>query len=360
MIWNPFKTSSQNFLGVDIGTFAVKLAEMSSSGNRNKLENYGEIQAESLYEKPFRTFEKSTLHLSDQDIVRAISAIVEEAGIKTKKAFFSIPDFSSFFTTFTLPPMSKEELPNAIEYESHQHIPLPRQEVTLDWQIIGKKKMAHGPAEFEILLVAVPNEIIHQYHGIAKKSGLELQALEAEVFGLSRALFSSGEDKKPAGIVDIGARSTTMNIVEGGVLKVSHSFDTSGNDFTKMISESLRTGYREAENLKKEYGLNSSESTDLKKPLLPLVDLIISEIKKIVKEYAGTSKKEVEELVVAGGSALMPGLVEYLSEELKMNVKIANPFSSVYYPPVLEQTLQEMGPSYAIAVGTALRGIITS
>jgi len=83
MIWNPFKITPKGFLGIDIGTSAIKIVELSRAGKRRKLDNYGEMKAEALYEKPFRTFEKSTLSFSNRDVVRALSAVLKEAGFKT-------------------------------------------------------------------------------------------------------------------------------------------------------------------------------------------------------------------------------------------------------------------------------------
>ena len=85
-------------LGIDIGTSAIKIVELSSFAGRIKLENYGQISSRALYQKPFRTFEKSTFLLSTEDISRAIKAISEEAKMKSKKVIFSIPDFATFFT----------------------------------------------------------------------------------------------------------------------------------------------------------------------------------------------------------------------------------------------------------------------
>ena len=357
MFWNFFKITPKGFLGVDIGTFSIKIVEVSRTGKRRKLENYGEIQAEALYTKPFRTFEKSTLTISRKDVVRSINAVLREAGIKSRKAYFSIPDFSSFLTILTLPAMTKEELPQAINYEAHQHIPLPLEEVTLDWQIIGKEKSFQQEATpFKILLVAVPNEVIQQYQEIAQDAKLELLSLEAEVFGLARALVGQEEEKETVVLVDIGARSTTVSIVDKGVLKISHSFDTSGNDLTNIISKGLGLNYEEAENAKKKYGLLDSEAK-IKESILPLIDLISSEIKKISLNFSQTEKKEIQKIILAGGTALMPGLAEYFSKELSKPVVVADPFSSIYYPPVLEKTIKTMGPSYAIALGTGLRGL---
>ena len=91
--------------------------------------------------------------------------------------------------------------------------------------------------------------------------------------------------------------------------------------------------------------------------LSPLIDLMLSEIGKISQNFYQAEGKEIEKVILAGGSALLPGLKEYSSDRLKKPVEIADPFAEIFYPPVLSQTLKEIGPSYAIAVGMALRGL---
>jgi len=357
----------KKFLGIDIGTSAIKLVELSCRREKKKLENYGEIKAEAIFEKPFRTFEKSTLFLSDQEIAQAIKGLKEEAKIKTRDSIFSIPDFSSFFTNFELPPMTKEELPQAVVYEARQHVPLPLGEVTLDWEVIGGKVSDQKKEEkLKILLVAVPNEVINQYQGIARMSDLQILALEAEVFGLLRSLIPAVE-KRTISIVDIGARTTTCSIIDKRVLKVSHSFDFSGDDLTERVAKSLSIDYQTAQNLKEKYGLADIplpltnigapvSAKSIKEILLPLIDVILMEIEKISRNFYQTEGKEVQKFIIAGGAAIMPGLREYFGDFLKKETEIANPFSNIFYPAILEQTLKKMGPSYAIAVGTALRG----
>ena len=331
------------------------------------MENYGEIKAEVLYQKPFRTFEKNTLLLSSRDIARALLAVMEEAKIKTRKTVFSIPDFSSFFTNFELPPMSKEELPQAVTYEARRHIPLPLGEVTIDWEVIEDRRPLNQKKNLKILLVAVPNEVINQYREIARFSNLELIALEAEVFGLARVLIPEDE-KRIIGLVDIGAQTTTCSLIEKRVLKKSHSFDTSGDDLTEQVAKSLSIDYKTAEELKEKYGLQEiplprtmtafqEESRSLREILLPLVDVMLKEIENIVKNFYQLERKEVEKFIIAGGTALIPGLKEYFQDFLKKEVEIADPFSKIFYPPILEKEIKKMGPSYTIAIGMALRGL---
>lgn len=339
-------------LGIDIGTSAIKIVELSGGGERIKLENYGEISAQALYQRPFRTFEKSTFLLSSQEVAKGIKAIISEAQIKTRRSIFSIPDFSSFFTNFELPAMTKEELSQAVNFEARRHIPLPLTEVTIDWEII-KGKVNRTP--LKILLVAVPNEIINQYRQIAQVSQLELIALEAEVFGLLRSLIAENE-KGIISLVDIGAQSTICSIIEKGVLIKSHSFDFGGNQLTAQIARSLVIDYQTAEDLKTKFGLRAEEK-NISKIILPLIDLVIREIEKISKGFYQAEGKEIEKFILAGGTALLPGLKEYFEDRFQKEVEIANPFARIFYPPILEETLKEMGPTYAIAVGMALRGL---
>ena len=355
------KLLPKKFLGVDIGTSSVKIVELGSFAGRIKLENYGEMAAKVIYQKPFRTFEKSTLLLSAQDISRAIKAVLDETKVKTKESIFSIPDFATLFTTFELPPMTAEELPQAVNAEARKQIPMPLGEVTLDWQLIEGRVSDHKDEKLKILLAAVPNEVISQYQQIAELSGLKLLALEAEVFGLMRSLIEKKE-KGVIGIIDIGARTTTCSIIEKRILEVSHSFDISGDDFTERIVKGLEMEEEMAEGFKRKYGILfsplqlSPESKDIREILLPLIDIILRESEKIFRNFYLKEGKEIDKIILAGGTAFLPGILEYSQNYFRKEIEIANPFLKIFFPPILEKTLKEMGPAYAIAIGAALRG----
>jgi len=357
---SPFKAISKRCLGIDVGTSSVKVVEISRLRERRRLENYGEITAKALYKEPFRTFDKSTLLLSNQNIARSIKAILTEAKMVSRQAIFSIPDFSSFFTNFDLPMMTKEELPQAVVYEAKRHVPMPLSEATLDWQIMNEQLPQKTEARYNILLVAVPNEVINQYKDIARMSGLELFALEAEVFGLLRSLIK--EQKEPVALVDIGAQTSTCSIIDNGMLRNSHSFDLSGNELTQIVSKSLDIDYQTAEGLKNKYGLlehkiGLDQAKQTRDILLPLIDSILREIDKISKNFYKTHRKEVKKVILAGASSLLPGLKEYCQDYFKKEIEVADPFSNIFCPPILEKELKTMGPSYAIAIGMALRGL---
>ena len=360
-----FKLRPKRFLGIDIGTSFIRVVEMGRRGRTYQLENYGEINTSAFKEKAFRFFHKNTLSLSNKQVAVGIRTICREAEIETKEVNFSIPDFCSFFTSFKLPLMGEDEVPQAVQYHVRPYIPLPLNEVTLDWFIVEGEP---SKTPLKILVVAIPNEVINQYQEIAELANLKLRILEPEVYALARASVKEDKEKKIIGLVDIGARSTTCSILEKGILKISYSFNIAGNELTEIIARSLNIDYNKAEELKREYGLlvkkesqlpkeiMGREEGEIRRILIPLVDSILEEIKKVFRNFYRSEGKEVEIIILSGGVVLMPGLKEYFSAELKKEIILADPFLNIACPPILSRLLKEMGPSYAIAVGLALKG----
>jgi len=351
----------QIFLGVDIGTSTIKVVEVSSWAGRKKLESYGEIPASLLSKEKFRDAGKSTFLSSNEDITRAIQAVIEESGMKSKHVSFSVPDFSTFFTNFELPPMTEREIPQAVKAEARRHIPLPLGEVTLDWQIIPQIPNISQSKNIKILLVAVPNETINRYKVIAKNLDLEMIALEAEVFGTIRSLVS-GNEKGAIALVDIGGKSTSCSIIYRGLLRSSHSFDVSGENFIERLSRGLSVEYSEAKNMMEKCGIAGGEmesrENNIKESLLPAINLMANEIGDILEAFQLKEGIGVEKVVIAGGVSCMSGLLSHLREYFPgKEVMLADPFAKLFYPPILSEKLKKMGPSYAIATGMALKGL---
>jgi len=353
---NPLKMFlPKKMVGVDIGTSSVKVVELSRWGQGKTLENYGEIKSASLYKESFRNVEKGSYLLSNYFVSRAVRAILDEARIRTRAAMFSIPDFSTFCTSFELPPMSIKELGDAVYYNAPQYIPLPITETTLDWKIIsgtpGDKK-----STLKVFLVVIPNQIIQDYQKVAQLAGLELYAVEAESMALTRSLV--GENRSCICLVDVGVQSTTINIIDKKNLKKSYSFDFAGSQLTYAISSSLGLGHTEAEEIKIREGLTSGKE-NISKTLYLLVDPLLFEIKKVLSDFYIQENKEVDMVYLTGGTSGLPGLKEYFSEVLKKRVEIPNCFSELLYPPILGRTLEKMAPSFSVATGVALGGLET-
>ena len=343
----------KNCLGIDIGASSIKIVEVSSFGKKKKLENYLEFSLPPN-SSSIKTFHGDTLLLLSDKVSEILTSLFKRTKVKQRNAALSLPDFSTFFTTFSLPPMLEAEIPRAVEFEARHHIPLPLSEVTFDWQILEKKEEMAG-VRLKVLLVAVPNKVLKSYQRMATLSQLKVKGMEAEVFGLVRSSIPKEISKSPICLVDIGWQSTTVSIIENRNLLVSHSFDISGTGLTNALSQGLKVSFDEAEELKKEYGLDPRRE-DISKILSSKIDLLVGAIKKVCQDFSGAEDRKIENVIVAGGTAMLFGLREYLEVRTKKNVQIANPFSNISYPSVLGSRLKEIGPSFAVAVGVGLMG----
>ncbi|MBI2053734.1 MAG: type IV pilus assembly protein PilM [Candidatus Staskawiczbacteria bacterium] len=353
---NAFKLFfPKKMLGIDIGTSSIKIVELSRWGSGITLDNYGEIKSKSLYKDPFRSQEKGTYSLSNYFVSKAIKAVLDEAKIKTNAAVFSIPDFSTFCVSFELPPMSEKEINQAVYYNAPQYIPLPISETALEWKLIGGVP-GDKQSSLKIFLIAIPNQVVTQYQTVAKMAGLELYAVEAEALALARSLISNNKD--PICLIDIGMQSTIINIIDKGRLKKSYSFNFSGSQLTHAISSAMGLGGAEAEDIKSKHGLISEEKNVIE-TLYLLIDPLLLEIKKILNDFYLAEERDIMEIFLTGGTSNLSGLKEYFEGILKRKVRVPNCFSNLLYPPILEETLEDLAPSYSVSVGVALGGFET-
>lgn len=359
-----FKSAPKSYLGIDIGTSSIKIVQLGIEENRAKLETYGFLETYGAIELLRDTIQTSSMRLLDAQVVDLLKKLLEKSKVTTRNAIISIPVFSTFSALMELPDMPYKEVEAAIPYEARQYIPVPIPEVILGWNIIGKKtqEAPEGPAvapaisKIEVLLIATPKEVANKYANITRMLGLNLKAIEAESFALERSLI--GDDKVPTVIVDIGSRVTNILMVDNGYVMINKGLDTSGNELTKILSHALNVDFRRAELLKRETGLLQRDDSErsINKVILPVIDIIINEVKRVSDFYLRHRGKKVERIILCGGSAHLPGLVDYFSASFNnLPVVIGNPWRKVIYPSSLEPILNDLGPSFSVAVGLAMR-----
>lgn len=341
----------KSYLGIDIGTLSIKIVEISNENGRPKLENYAILTDYDLVERTPKAF--------GGEAGLMLRRLIKEGKIEAREINMSVPIFSSFLTVMELPQMSESEIVNAIQFEARKYIPVPLDSVLIDWSLIGASGdgLSGGQAgKILILLVAIPKDLINEYTTIAKEADLKLLTIELETISATRALI--GNDPVPAILMDMGSRDTTISVVDSGYLRISHSIETSGEDLTRALANSLNINWRRAEELKKESGLKVMDSNNqITNVLTPLLDVIIKATQNIIDIYFSKTKKKIEKLIIYGGASRMPGFAEYLNDRLKMDVVVGNPFSRVVYPEKLEPIISEIGHEFTIAVGLALRAI---
>ena len=355
-----FSKSSTKCLGIDIGATSIKVVEIAKKEEKLSLNNYGIASIEDVTGKTLRSKSDQAVTSSKSAIAETIEKILKEAGIKTKKTVFSIPDYSSFFTSFEVPKMKRSEVESAIHYQARQRVPLPLNEVTLDWTL-AKLREKDDKELIEVLLLAVPNDIIKAYRAIADKVGLKVGALDAEVFGLAK-LYS--KDGRTIAVVDVGDQSTTVNIIKDGVPKHSHSINVAGKDFTKEIAILPEVDYnrkeRDEENEDEKEDQKESEeemATEVSKKIKKsLSDELSKKIKRVCDSYEDDGREEIDDIIIIGGGINFDELNEAL---IKNNSAVlGSPFNNIDYPSALEPMMSEDLPSLlSVATGMALEGL---
>jgi len=349
-----FGFGTKSFLGVDIGTNSIKTVELVTEKRRVKLKNYGEYIPPSS-KRELLPVETGFAPYFEEGIANIIKKIVDQAKIKTKNLILSLPVFSSFFTLVELPLMDPKEIPEAIKFQAYQYIPVPIEEVVLNWMIIRERE-AFIEDKVQVLLVAVPNDVIEKYMRIARILGLKLVALELESFAEARALAREGG---PITIVNIGGRTTNVTIVDNGFIRLCNNLNFSAFNLTDVLSKKMGINSERAKELQKTKGLKREADSLIAPILAPVIDKIIFGVKKAINSYLSKSpQKKIQKIVLSGGVANMPGLIDYLSSKLSFKIERADPFSEILYPPVLHDTLEAIGPSFSVAVGLALREFV--
>jgi len=346
---------SKSVLGIDVGTFGIKIVELSSFGGRKKFSNYILLPAHPFYQRQLLPVQKSLILLPAKDLAEAIKLALFEARIKHRNVVFAIPDFLTFFVYFTLPNIPQAELEGSIRTEARKYIPLPIKDVILDWQPIYKEK-----DKIDILLVAVPREIVFKFEEIASLTNLKILALEPEIFALKRIL--SKEKEKVIGLIDVGAKSTTCSILDGEILKVYHSLPVSGLMITEKIAGELGINWELAEKIKMTYGLSNfppSWTEEMKNSFRQIVDsaikLIFQEIEKTFRNFYLKEGKEIDKIIITGGLGLMPGLLPALQALFSKPVELINPFFDILIPDFLSDRIKELNVLLSVAVGASLK-----
>lgn len=344
----------KNYLGIDIGTLSIKIVELSSEGGRPKLENYAILSNYGLAAKsatPDDAVQKSQKVFGGEAVVM-LRRLMKEARVDSRDTNMSIPIFSSFLTVMELPAMSEAELTSAIQFEAKKYIPVPLDSVAIDWSLIGT-----GPeGKITVLLIAIPKDLVNEYSAVARGADLKLMTVELETISAARALV--GGDPVPAVLMDIGSRDTTISIVDGGSVRISHSVETSGEDLTRILANSLGVSWKRAEELKKQNGLKMEDKADqITNILVPLLDAVSGATQNVIDLYYAKTQKKIEKLIIYGGAAKMPGFADYLKSRFKLDIMIGNPFSRVVYPNNLEPIIKDFGHEFAVAAGLALKAL---
>ncbi len=366
-----FSSGKAGYLGVDIGTSSVKLVEFRNEGGHPKLITYGFVERPASILKLDSPQEQAQLATTVRDLAKQSRTTID-------RVIAALPSFAVFSSIVSLPVMPKKDLFAAVRWEAKKFVPMPIEEMVLDWRILkegssgilngtkpDKSSQAkvggdeRGPKNLRVLLTAAPKNIVKRYIEIFKVAGLKLDSLETESFALERSLL--GGETGVFMIVDIGAVATTITVVVNSIPLINRSIDVGGESVTKAIANSLNVDMQRAEQFKRDVGMGIQDSGTGQVPRAVefVINSIVNEIRYVMNLYKNQAEKPIEKVVLAGGSSFLVNLPEYLSTALNMRVFIGDPWARTMYPLDLKPALDEIGPRFAVAIGLGMREIVT-
>ncbi len=365
----PLFSNKQSYVGIDLGGSSIKAVELKSENGRPTLVTYGFAEKRS-------DLLKGSVAAETEAMVSAIKKVVEASRISTRLAVTSLPSFTVFSSIISLPQMSKKELMSAVKWEAKKFVPMPVDEMILDWEVLREDTLAAKVAganavkadpkkpepekgsgkDMKVLLTAAPKNLVQRYLELFKAADLQLVALETEAFALERSLV--GHDKAPIMIVDIGAVATDIVVFSEGIPMLTRSIDVGGDTITKTIASTLRVSTDRAEQFKRDFFIATQGNTDsnIPKAIEFVVNSITNEIRYVLNLYQnqGTGRS-IDKIILAGGSAFLTNLPDYFTKILNIRTYIGDPWARVSYPVELKPVWGEIGPRFAVAVGLAMR-----
>lgn len=356
-----FSKQSQSVLGIDIGSSSIKIVQLTRKNGHAVLETYGEL---SLGPYAGKSVGEAT-SLTVEKITEAVGDILKEkeVNITTRVCGVAIPFASSLMAVIDLPSVPQKQLETMIPLEARKYIPVPISEVALDWYVIPRDKNLEPNQDpdakptqerLEVLIVALHNDTISHYKDIVTKNLLDASFFEIEIFSTMRSVLD--QELTPVLIIDMGATSTKLYIVERGILRSSHSVNRGSQSITDELSKSLGISITDAEYLKREKGLEGEVNGVAIKDIISLtLNYIFSESNRVVLAYQKKYNKNVSKVVLVGGGSALKGVVEVAKTNFQTDVVAGDPFAKVVAPAFLEKVLRDTGPEFTVAMGVALR-----
>lgn len=336
--------------GLDIGVSTIKAVDIAQIGQGFKLN-----ACISTPTPPKGMFSDSSA--DEENIAAVIKKAVEDAGISIRRACVALPDNQVYTKVVEMPFLSDRELASAINYEAEQYIPIPLPSISLSWNVINRNKTA-ASAKMLVLMVGAPTMIIKKYQKILSLAGITIDAMETEVLATVRSLtaFNSPNSQIPSLIVSIGAINTSLAIVLGQDLIFTYSIPVGGTALNRAIATDFGLSKTQAAQYEQAYGISRTPlGQRIGKATEPIMSSITAEVKKAIIYFSQKfNDLRIEQIIISGSSAKLPGIETYFAENIGIETLIANPWKSLN-PNSIPKEILANAPDYSTAVGLALR-----
>ncbi len=310
--------------GLDVGYSSLKVMQTYQQNNNQFVSGYGVAAFDSKAIKDGiivdpEAIAKVALELFEKNLV---------GDITTRRVAVAVPAARTFTRTVTLPVLDTKDLTEAIRLETEQYVPVPIENLYVDHSIITKSEK-----KLEILVMAIPQNIVDSYVELTKLMGLEIVAIESTISSASRLFVQAEPSDVPAVLIDFGSLSSDITIYDKSLL-VTGTVPGGGDSFITAITAKLGITRAEAHVVKSKYGLGlSKKQKEITECLEPILDQMLKEIRRMIRYYEERSdtQRKIGQVVTMGGGANVPGLSEHMTNLLRLPVRMCDPWQHLNF-----------------------------
>lgn len=330
-------------LALDIGTYSIK----ALAGNPGKVPD---ITRNLEVINPL-AMSIPTDETGAQKLGAHIDNLIKDHKLPITGVRLSLPESVVATKIIEIPALNDAELASAIGWQAEQHIPIPMDELSLEYKVLYRPGRKEKGEKMRVLLVGVRKAVVETYVNMFLDIGIEPEILETQALSILRALNFTDQDPTTL-VVDIGASSLEMSVVSQGELSFIYSHLSGGDLLSRALEQSLGLDPNSAEQYKRQYGLAETQfQGKIRQALLSTVDVLLNEVNKAIQFYVHQHPRNpVRRILLSGGTSLLPGLVEYVTQRLGTEVLVASPFSGC--KGIIPDANH---PSYTVCVGLLMR-----
>ena len=338
-----------SLVGLDIGSHSIKAVELEQqSKGSHRLAHWGISPplAEAIVDGEI---------MDRQLVTDAIKNLFEANGIASRTVVAAVSGRAVIVKKITMNKLSPEDAEQAVYWEAEQHVPYDINDVSLDFEILGPAP--NDPKQMQVLLIAAKKDMVLNFSELIREAGLTPLIVDVDSFAAQNALeanYDFGPDEVVA-CLNIGSEITNINITRGGTPYFTKDLQLGGNTFIEAAQRKFNISHSEAEQVVRGEGSPNHDIRSLLDQSCESLALALDRAQAYLRTSGEASA--VTRIMLCGGSALTPGLAEYLTRRLNVPAEIANPLSRISYAPALfgEHDVTKVAPLLTVGIGLALR-----
>lgn len=330
---------------IDLGTYAVKVVA-GEPGPTPKITRVVEAL------NPFGIAVPAD-DLQGEQLGELLSNILSDNKLTPVDVRLSLPESIVSSKVISVPPLTDAELASAIGWQAEQHIPIPKDELSLQYKVLYRPTKTDRESLMRVLLTGTRKPLVERYVSVFVNLGIEPTILETHMLSVLRSLGITNADP-PMMIVNIGATNMDIMVVASGEIQFVFTHAGAGGLLTKTLQQAVGLDGQQAEQYKRVYGLDTTQfEGKVSDALLPIVQNLAAEIQKALRYFTGQAgeNNSIQRLVITGGAAQLPGLAEHFTQALGLEVLMAAPFATA-----TGEIPTDNHQAFSVCMGLLMRG----